>query len=160
MLWNSEYTVLTHFKTKKWINTIPRRTLAEKLHQWFNRISSYIKNPPKVNGDNKARKSQLVIVVHLFLRQICIQIIIINERGISKGWTLGLFLNPEVPSVYELESRLLNLQGIVLEQAFSQDFRSSASGRMRPTARKAFLVSGTRRAEVSKMKNNGEKKVS
>ena len=96
----------------------------------------------------------------MFLRQICIQIIIINERGISKGWTLGLFLNPEVPSVYELESHLLNLQGIVLEQAFSQDFRSSASGRMRPTARKAFLVSGTRRAEVSKMKNNGEKKVS
>lgn len=29
---------------------------------------------------------------------------------------------------------------------------------MRPTARKAFLVSGTRRAEVSKMKNNDEKK--
>lgn len=43
--------------------------------------------------------------------------------------------------MYELESHLLNLQGIVLEQAFSQDFRSSASGRMRPTARKAFLVS-------------------
>lgn len=30
---------------------------------------------------------------------------------------------------------------------------------MRPTARKAFLVSGTRRAEVSKTKNNGEKKL-
>lgn len=59
-----------------------------------------------------------------------------------------------------VKSSLLNLKGICQEQAFSQDFRSSASGRMRPTARKAFLVSGTRRAEVSKMKNNGEKKVS
>lgn len=57
------------------------------------------------------------------------------------------------------ESRLVNLKGIFQEQAFSQDFRRSASGRMRPTARKVFLVSGTRRAEVSKMKNNGEKKL-
>lgn len=57
-----------------------------------------------------------------------------------------------------LKSSILNLKGIFQEQAFSQNFRSSISGRMGPTSRKAFLVSGPRRAEVNKVKNIGGKK--
>lgn len=79
-------------------------------------------------------------------------------RGNFKRSDFGFVPKPRSSSIcMKVQSSALNLKGFCQEQAFSQGFRSSASGRMRPTARKAFLVSGTRRAEVSKMKDNGEK---
>lgn len=79
-------------------------------------------------------------------------------QGNFKRSDFGFVPKPRSSSTCtDLKSSVLNLKGIFQEQAFSQGFRSSASGRMRPTARKAFLVSGTRRAEVSKMRDNGEK---
>lgn len=122
-----------------------------------------VKNLTKANWQHsEARKSQLVCSsLRAFNANVYSNWSKIECRGNYKRSDFGFVPKPRSSSPrMNLQSSLVNLRDICQEQAFSQEFRSSASGRMRPTARKAFLVSGTRRAEVSKMKNNGEEKVS
>lgn len=58
-----------------------KKDISWKITSMITEYRHYSKNPTNANGHNKARKSQLVIVVH-FLMQICAQIIImIKYRG-------------------------------------------------------------------------------